>query len=136
MTISPANLAAASTPEATDAAEEQDSQWAAEAQDSKLGEVYVQKDVDLDPDLAIIWQFLQDAQGRGPKRIDRQNSVRHIILRIYQALAEEAPAAKEVAADRAILRRQSWNPHTRLLAMDEIHKMPGVQTWGQGRSQL
>ena len=38
----------------------------------------------------------------------------------------------DVAADRSILQRQSWGAHTRLLAMDEIHKMRGWKSWLKG----
>lgn len=38
----------------------------------------------------------------------------------------------DVAADRAVLQRQSWNPRAGLLVMDEIHKMPGWKAWLKG----
>ncbi len=38
----------------------------------------------------------------------------------------------DLAADRAILRRQSWNPRTSLLAMDQIHKMADWKNWLKG----
>ena len=38
----------------------------------------------------------------------------------------------DVAPDRAILQRQSWSPRARLLAMDEIHKMPSWKNWLKG----
>jgi predicted AAA+ superfamily ATPase len=38
----------------------------------------------------------------------------------------------DVAADRAILQRQTWEARTRLLAMDEIHKMPDWKNWLKG----
>lgn len=38
----------------------------------------------------------------------------------------------DVAGDRAILQRQSWGPRNRLLAMDEIHKMPDWKNWLKG----
>ena len=38
----------------------------------------------------------------------------------------------DVAGDRAILQRQSWLPRSRLLVMDEIHKMAGWKTWLKG----
>lgn len=38
----------------------------------------------------------------------------------------------DVAGDRAILQRQSWNPRAKLLVMDEIHKMRGWKSWLKG----
>ncbi len=38
----------------------------------------------------------------------------------------------DIAADRAILLRGSWSPHTNLLVMDEVHKMPGWKNWLKG----
>ena len=38
----------------------------------------------------------------------------------------------DVAQDRAILRRQSWNRSASLLVMDEIHKMPDWKNWLKG----
>ncbi|MDP2788169.1 MAG: ATP-binding protein [Pseudomonadota bacterium] len=38
----------------------------------------------------------------------------------------------DVLADRAVLQRQSWSPRSRLLAMDEIHKMPDWKNWLKG----
>lgn len=38
----------------------------------------------------------------------------------------------DVAADRAIVERQSWRPQARLLVLDEIHKMPAWKTWLKG----
>ena len=38
----------------------------------------------------------------------------------------------DVAPDRAILQRQSWNPKVNLLVMDEIHKMSGWKNWLKG----
>jgi predicted AAA+ superfamily ATPase len=38
----------------------------------------------------------------------------------------------DVAPDRAVLLRQSWNPRASLLAMDEIHKMPDWKNWLKG----
>lgn len=38
----------------------------------------------------------------------------------------------DVPADRAILLRQSWNPRTHLLVLDEIHKMPKWKLWLKG----
>jgi hypothetical protein len=38
----------------------------------------------------------------------------------------------DVPADRAILTRQSWNPRSALLVLDEIHKMPAWKAWLKG----
>ena len=38
----------------------------------------------------------------------------------------------DIAADRAILQRASWNPRSGLLVMDEIHKMPSWKNWLKG----
>jgi hypothetical protein len=38
----------------------------------------------------------------------------------------------DVGPDRGVLRRQSWNPRSSVLAMDEIHKMPGWKNWLKG----
>lgn len=38
----------------------------------------------------------------------------------------------DVPADRAVLTRQSWSPSSRLLVMDEIHKMPDWKQWLKG----
>lgn len=38
----------------------------------------------------------------------------------------------DVADDRAVLQRQSWNRAARLLVMDEVHKMPGWKAWLKG----
>lgn len=38
----------------------------------------------------------------------------------------------DVAADRAVLQRQSWPRGSALLVLDEIHKMPGWKAWLKG----
>lgn len=38
----------------------------------------------------------------------------------------------DVAADRAILQGQTWTGRTRMLVMDEIHKMPHWKSWLKG----
>lgn len=38
----------------------------------------------------------------------------------------------DVASDRAAILRQSWQPDTRLLVLDELHKMSGWKTWLKG----
>lgn len=64
----------------------------------------------------------------GPRQVGKTTLCRHL-------MAGWQPAQYlnwDVAADRAILQRQSWNPRTRLLAMDEIHKMPDWKNWLKG----
>jgi uncharacterized protein len=64
----------------------------------------------------------------GPRQIGKTTLCRHLM--------ERFPPAQylnwDVAPDRAILRRQSWNPRASLLAMDEIHKMPDWKNWLKG----
>ncbi len=38
----------------------------------------------------------------------------------------------DVSADRAVLQAQTWAQSSRLLVMDEIHKMPGWKAWLKG----
>jgi predicted AAA+ superfamily ATPase len=38
----------------------------------------------------------------------------------------------DVLSDRMILQRQSWNPRSNLLVLDEIHKMPNWKAWLKG----
>ena len=38
----------------------------------------------------------------------------------------------DVAADRAVIERQSWPPQARLLVLDELHKMAGWKSWLKG----
>lgn len=64
----------------------------------------------------------------GPRQVGKTTMCRQIMERF-------APAQYlnwDVAADRAILQRQSWSPRSRLLAMDEIHKMPDWKNWLKG----
>jgi uncharacterized protein len=64
----------------------------------------------------------------GPRQVGKTTLCRHLMERV-------APAQYlnwDVAADRAILLRQSWTPRARLLAMDEIHKMPDWKNWLKG----
>jgi hypothetical protein len=64
----------------------------------------------------------------GPRQVGKTTLCRHLM--------ERSPPAQylnwDVAADRAILLRQSWSPRARLLAMDEIHKMPDWKNWLKG----
>ena len=57
----------------------------------------------------------------GPRQVGKTTLAR-------QLMAGLPPAQYlnwDVAADRAVLQRQSWLPRSRLLVVDEIHKMPG-----------
>jgi len=64
----------------------------------------------------------------GPRQVGKTTLCRQLMQRF--------PPAQylnwDVAADRAILQRQSWSPRGRLLAMDEIHKMPDWKNWLKG----
>ncbi len=64
----------------------------------------------------------------GPRQVGKTTLCRQLMERL--------PPAQylnwDVAADRAILLRQSWSPRARLLAMDEIHKMPDWKNWLKG----
>jgi predicted AAA+ superfamily ATPase len=64
----------------------------------------------------------------GPRQVGKTTLCRHLM--------ERFPPAQylnwDVAPDRAILQRQSWNPRSSLLAMDEIHKMPDWKNWLKG----
>jgi len=64
----------------------------------------------------------------GPRQVGKTTLCRHLMARF--------PPAQylnwDIAGDRAILQRQSWNPHSRLLAMDEIHKMSNWKNWLKG----
>jgi predicted AAA+ superfamily ATPase len=64
----------------------------------------------------------------GPRQVGKTTLCR-------QLMANVTPAQYlnwDVAGDRAILQRQSWQPRSRLLAMDEIHKMPDWKNWLKG----
>ncbi len=64
----------------------------------------------------------------GPRQVGKTTLAR-------QLLDVFAPAQYlnwDVPGDRAILSRQSWSPRSRLLVMDEIHKMPGWKSWLKG----
>lgn len=64
----------------------------------------------------------------GPRQVGKTTLCRHLMARS----GSSQYLNWDVAADRAILRRQSWNPRTSLLAMDEIHKMPDWKNWLKG----
>lgn len=64
----------------------------------------------------------------GPRQVGKTTLCRHLMERFQPAQYLNW----DVAADRAILQRQSWTPRTRLLAMDEVHKMPDWKNWLKG----
>ncbi|MGB7501679.1 MAG: ATP-binding protein [Azonexus sp.] len=64
----------------------------------------------------------------GPRQVGKTTLCRHLMERFTPAQYLNW----DVAPDRAILQRQSWNPRSSLLAMDEIHKMPDWKNWLKG----
>lgn len=64
----------------------------------------------------------------GPRQVGKTTLCQHLMARF--------PPAQylnwDVAPDRAILQRQSWNPRSSLLAFDEIHKMTDWKNWLKG----
>jgi len=64
----------------------------------------------------------------GPRQVGKTTLCRHLMDRFQPAQYLNW----DVAPDRAILLRQSWNPRASLLAMDEIHKMPDWKNWLKG----
>lgn len=64
----------------------------------------------------------------GPRQVGKTTLARNLMSRF-------APAqylSWDIADDRVILQRASWNRRSRLLVMDEIHKMPGWKAWLKG----
>ena len=64
----------------------------------------------------------------GPRQVGKTTLAR-------QLMAQWEPAQYlnwDVPGDRAVLTRQSWAPASRLLVLDEIHKMPGWKPWLKG----
>lgn len=64
----------------------------------------------------------------GPRQVGKTTLCRHLM----QGFQPAQYLNWDVAPDRTILQRQSWKPATRLLAMDEIHKMPDWKNWLKG----
>jgi predicted AAA+ superfamily ATPase len=64
----------------------------------------------------------------GPRQVGKTTLCRQLMDRLGPAQYLNW----DVAADRAIIARQSWSPHNRLLVLDEIHKMPGWKRWLKG----
>lgn len=64
----------------------------------------------------------------GPRQVGKTTLAR-------QLMRQREPAQYlnwDVIADRAVLDRQSWSPASRLLVLDEIHKMPQWKGWLKG----
>ena len=61
----------------------------------------------------------------GPRQVGKSTLARQMMagLQPAQFLNWDVPA------DRAVLQRQSWQPRSRLLVLDGIHKMPGWKAW-------
>jgi predicted AAA+ superfamily ATPase len=64
----------------------------------------------------------------GPRQVGKTTLARHLM----QGVSPSSCLNWDVAADRAVLLRQSWPLSSRLLVFDEIHKMPGWKTWLKG----
>ncbi len=85
---------------------------------------------------ALERQILADLQKKvvvltGPRQVGKTTLARNLMA----AHGERALYLNwDVLADRGVLRRQSWSPHTRLLVLDEIHKMPDWKSWLKGVS--
>lgn len=64
----------------------------------------------------------------GPRQVGKTTLARQLI-----ATAEPAVYLNwDIPADRAVLQRQSWPRASRLVVLDEIHKMPGWKAWLKG----
>lgn len=64
----------------------------------------------------------------GPRQVGKTTLCRQMMERFASAQYLNW----DVAADRAILQRQTWGGRNRLLVMDEIHKMPDWKNWLKG----
>lgn len=64
----------------------------------------------------------------GPRQVGKTTLCRHLMERFHPSQYLNW----DVAHDRALLQRQSWNSRTHLLVMDEIHKMPDWKNWLKG----
>ena len=64
----------------------------------------------------------------GPRQVGKTTLAR----RLMQVLEPAVYLNWDVAADRAVLLRQSWPRASRLVVLDEIHKMPGWKAWLKG----
>ncbi len=64
----------------------------------------------------------------GPRQVGKTTLARQLISDVNPS----SYLNWDVAADRAVLQRQSWPIASRLLVMDEIHKMPQWKSWLKG----
>ena len=64
----------------------------------------------------------------GPRQVGKTTLARSLM----QGLGPAAYLNWDVAADRAVLQRQAWPLRSRLVVMDEIHKMPHWKQWLKG----
>jgi uncharacterized protein len=64
----------------------------------------------------------------GPRQVGKTTLARQLM----QGVAPSSCLNWDVAADRAVLIRQSWPLSSRLLVFDEIHKMPDWKAWLKG----
>ena len=64
----------------------------------------------------------------GPRQVGKTTLCRQLMERFASAQYLNW----DVAADRTILQRQTWGARTRLLVMDEIHKMRDWKNWLKG----
>ena len=64
----------------------------------------------------------------GPRQVGKTT----LAMQLMQGRQPASYLNWDVLADRAILQRQSWPMRSRLLVMDEIHKMPGWKPWLKG----
>lgn len=76
---------------------------------------------------------LQDLASRmvvltGPRQVGKTTLARQIMT----SFETSQYLNWDVLQDRAILQRQSWNPRSKLLVMDEIHKMHDWKVWLKG----
>jgi predicted AAA+ superfamily ATPase len=64
----------------------------------------------------------------GPRQVGKTTLARQVM----QGVNPASYLNWDVPADRAVLQRQSWPSSSRLLVMDEIHKMPQWKAWLKG----
>jgi len=64
----------------------------------------------------------------GPRQVGKTTLSRQLM----QTFGNSQYLNWDVQADRAVLQRQSWNPRSELLVLDEIHKMPNWKSWLKG----
>ncbi len=78
-------------------------------------------------------RILQDLPAKaivvtGPRQVGKTT----LSKQLMSAFADAQYLNWDVLGDRAILQRQSWNPRSGLLVMDEIHKMRAWKSWLKG----